>query len=378
MTVKYLSICGGGFPQTIINYGIFKYLSLKKIINYDNIEIINATSAGTLTSLLFLLNINWDILDNFVFNRPWHDIFKLSKNDIINLYTKKGLYDIEIFIKIIEPLLTYKNFTKESTLLDLYNTTNIKFNIFATKVNSLETIIFNHETFPDYKIIDCLYMSSCIPGIFSPYYDVSSNNTFIDGSLLINSPYLDILKHSKLDNNELLVIDNSIEEFNYNNLYLENNMNNYCIIYNYDVSCCYNIINDCSNYEFLDFDMSLSKTDNNDIIPIKKDITFFNFFIILIKLIIQKFNKLKFNIFYIDTNKNLKKNKNIEFLYINTYHKQNRFDYYDWKNVLEDKYFRYKLAIYGMNLCYSIVNHKKFNNNLKNKFKNNDSYILIE
>ena len=138
MTIKYLSVCGGGFPQILVTYGIFKYLSVKKIINYDNIEIINATSAGTLTSLMFLLKIDWNILDNFVFNRPWYDIFKISKNDIINLYSKKGLYDVDIFIKLMEPLLTYKNLTKDSTLLDLYNVTKIKFNIFTTKVNSME------------------------------------------------------------------------------------------------------------------------------------------------------------------------------------------------------------------------------------------------
>lgn len=382
MTIKYLSVCGGGFPQILVTYGIFKYLSVKKIINYDNIEIINATSAGTLTSLMFLLKIDWNILDNFVFNRPWYDIFKISKNDIINLYSKKGLYDVDIFIKLMEPLLTYKNLTKDSTLLDLYNVTKIKFNIFTTKVNSMETVIFNHIDFPHYKIVDCLYMSSCIPGIFSPYYDISSNYTFVDGSLLVNSPYLYILKQFKLENEELLIIDNSSEEFDNINSYLENNMINYNIICNYDVSCCYNIINDCSNYQFLDFDISLNKSNktnkSNDLFELKKDITFFNFFIILIKLIIQKFNKFKFNIFYIDVNNVLKKNKNINFLYINTYHKQNRFDYNEWKNVLTDKNYRYKLTIFGINLCYSIVNYKKFNCNLKNKFKKNDSYLLIE
>jgi len=74
----------------------------------------------------------------------------------------------------------------------------------------------------------------------------------------------------------------------------------------------------------------------------------------------------------------LKKNKNVEFLYINTYHKQNRFDYNEWFNVLNSKLFRYQLSIYGMNLCYTVENCHKFINNLKYKFKKNDSYILIE
>ena len=157
----------------------------------------------------------------------------------------------------MEPLLTYKNLTKDSTLLDLYNVTKIKFNIFTTKVNSMETVIFNHIDFPHYKIVDCLYMSSCIPGIFSPYYDISSNYTFVDGSLLVNV-LIYILKQFKLENEELLC-DNSSEEFDNINSYLENNMINYNMIYEYDVSCCYNIINDCSNYQFLDFDISLNK-----------------------------------------------------------------------------------------------------------------------
>ena len=390
MTIKYLSIAGGGFPQVFVTYGILKYLSKKKQINYKDIKVINATSAGALNGLLFLLNIDYEILDNFVFNRPWNDVFNISKSDIINLYYKKGLGDIEIFLKTLEPLLKYVNLSHESTLLELYNITNITFNIYTTKVNTLETVVFNHIDFPNYKIVDCIYMSCCIPGVFTPYYDISSNFTFIDGSLLVNSPFLDIFKNNKLNNYELLVLDNAIDENEIQiiDLYCRNNKKNFDIISNYDISYCYNIINDCDNYKFLNFDFSINDISNNtndisnntndNLFELKKDVSFFNFFIYLIKLIIYKFNKFKYNIPYVDINKNLKKNKNIEFLYINTYHKQNRFDYTEWKNVINSKLYRYKLSIYGMNLCYTVENYHKFINNLKYKFKKNDSYSLIE
>ena len=54
MTIKYLSIAGGGFPQVLTCYGILKYLSKKKCINYEHIKIINATCAGALISLIYL------------------------------------------------------------------------------------------------------------------------------------------------------------------------------------------------------------------------------------------------------------------------------------------------------------------------------------
>ena len=372
MTIKYLSISGGGFPQVFITYGILKYLSTKKIINYKDIEVINATSAGALIGLLLLLNIDNEILDNFVFNRPWDDVFNISNSDILNLYYKKGLQDIDLFLKTLEPLLEYKNLSSESSLLDLYKVTNITFNIYTTKVNTLETVVFNHYIFPNYKIIDCIYMSSCIPGIFVPYYDISSNYTFIDGSLLVNSPYIDILKNFKLNNNELLILDNAKDEMENCNLYCENNQNHFDIISKYDISCCYNMITGCDNYKFLDFDFSINDISNNtndNLFELKKDVNLFNFFIYLIRAIMYKFNKFKYNILYSDVNKNLKQNKHIEFLYINTYHKQNRFDYTEWKSVLNDKLFRYKLSIYGMNLCYTVENYHKFINNLAYKFK---------
>tara|TARA_Y100000768_G_scaffold340874_1_gene285016 strand:+ start:819 stop:1973 length:1155 start_codon:yes stop_codon:yes gene_type:complete len=384
MTIKYLSIPGGGFPQVFMNYGILKYLSKKKCINYEDIKVINATSAGALTGLIYLLNIDWKITDNFVFNRPWGDVFNINKSDILNLYYKKGLRDIDLYITSFEPLMRYVNLSTESTLLDLYNITNITFNIYTTKVNTLETVVFNHIDFPDYKIVDCIYMSCCIPGVFTPYYDISSNYTFIDGSLLVNSPFLDIFKNYKINDYELLVLDNTIDETQNAGMYCKNNKTHFDIILNYDMSYCYEIINDCTNYNFLDYDFSINDISNNtndtndNSFELKKDVSFLNFFIYLIKLIIYKFNKFKYNIFYIDVNKNLKKNKNVEFLYINTYHKQNRFDYNEWINVLNNKLFRYQLSIYGINLCYTVENRHKFINNLKYKFKKNDSYILIE
>ena len=164
MTIKHLILAGGG-PIGFVEYGALKYLASTNIINYNNIESIYAVSIGAFIGFIYILNLDWLWVDDFLIKRPWNKLVSFSYT---NLLYEKGIVTRAVVINALEPLFLTKNIPLTITLLEFYNLTKIEFNIYACNFTSLQQKKFNHITTPNIMLVDALYVSLAIPLIFAP------------------------------------------------------------------------------------------------------------------------------------------------------------------------------------------------------------------
>ena len=80
MTIKHLVLSGGGIVG-FVEYGILKELTQKKIIKYENVETIYCTSVGSIVALIYLLNLDSNIVDNYLIKRPWKKLINFKEFD---------------------------------------------------------------------------------------------------------------------------------------------------------------------------------------------------------------------------------------------------------------------------------------------------------
>ena len=81
MTIKHLIISGGGTIG-------FRFLSALQTLNNENywnineIESIYGTSIGSMIGAMICLKYDWETLNNYLINRPWHDSIKITPKQL--------------------------------------------------------------------------------------------------------------------------------------------------------------------------------------------------------------------------------------------------------------------------------------------------------
>lgn len=185
MTIKHLVISGGG-PLGLRYLGALEKLEKEGFWHFDNIESIYATSVGTIIAVFICLKYDWDTLNTYIIDRPWHDAFKVNVKQIFDSYYNKGLFDKKLAEIILKPLLEAKDLSLNITLKDFYEFTNIDLHIFTFELHQYKTIELTHNSFPDLSLLKALTMSSSLPGIFMP--TIIDNGCYIDGGVMCNYP----------------------------------------------------------------------------------------------------------------------------------------------------------------------------------------------
>jgi predicted patatin/cPLA2 family phospholipase len=202
MTIKHLIISGGG-PLGIRFLGALETLNLKKYWNIEEIESIYGTSIGSVLGAMICLKYDWETLDNYIINRPWHDSIKVTPKQLFESYYNKGLFNKLVLEIIFKPLLEAKELNLSITLKELFNYSQIDLHIFTFEVNSFESIELSHSTHPNILLLDALFMSSALPGLFIP--TIKDNSCYIDGGIMCNFPINECLRDHP-DENECLGI----------------------------------------------------------------------------------------------------------------------------------------------------------------------------
>lgn len=203
--IKHLVIAGGG-TLTLRSLGSLQYLLEQKMIEYDNIKSIYGTSAGAIIGVCICLKMEIHLLVNYFVNRPWEDLYEITPSHIYNLYSKKGIFDKDSIIKLMEPLFEYNNIPLDITLEEFYKINNIDLHIFSIELNDLNVVDISHETFPQLSLIDALCMTSCLPIAFEPF--MVNDIYYVDPGFVVNYPLsyclynLANLKGSELNDND--------------------------------------------------------------------------------------------------------------------------------------------------------------------------------
>ena len=365
MNIKHIVLSGGG-PIVYVQYGVIKQLIKNKIILVDNIESIYSVSAGCISALLTVLNFNTNITDKYLIERPWDKIFnEISNYEYINLFYNKGIYDINIIKKVIDPLLIAKNFSPDITLKQFYNATNIELHMFATNITTASKVDLNYMDYPDYKLVDCIYMSCCAPILLKPYF--INDNCFIDGCMLTTVPYYNCLNDKKCKYNEIIILScypnddtNYIKNMKY---FIDNNIKKNpeedIIEYINEtyINLKYNDIskNNLNNLNNLNNDISENNVNNN----ITQNTNIIMFFLYMLKNLVNKILSLD----NIIENRLYNLDPLIDKQFINcAYVSSANINVFDWVKTISNKIERKSLIIYGEIICEQYLNKYNINN----------------
>ena len=207
--IKHLVLSGGG-PIGFVEYGALKYLTQKKFIEHKNIESIYAISIGGVIGLIYILNYDWEWMDDFLIKRPWNKLTNFSYSSYINILYEKGLVNKNVVISAFEPLFLAKNIPLNITLLEFYNLTKIEFNIFACCLDELNQKKFNYITTPNIELIDALYISLAIPIMFVPLY--INNSFYLDGGILVGCPINQCIAEKQCEHDDIFCFMNNKSE----------------------------------------------------------------------------------------------------------------------------------------------------------------------
>jgi predicted acylesterase/phospholipase RssA len=192
-----LSACG---PNIVTMLGALHELHDQNYWNIKNIESFYGASGGAIIAVFALLSDDFDMLKDYIIKRPWNTVWPIEPDSLFNIYNKMGLFDIEDFYKAFEPFFNAKNIDKNITLKEFHELTKKTIYFYIAELNNFEVFYANHLTHPNMKLVEAMYKTSCVPGIFTPIFE--DDKCYLDGGLLNYFPSCDAIKDN--ENNTIL------------------------------------------------------------------------------------------------------------------------------------------------------------------------------
>jgi predicted acylesterase/phospholipase RssA len=181
--IQHIVIAGGG-TTGLSYYGILKETHNQGLWKFEDIKSIYGTSVGAILAVILCLNYDWPTIDNYLINRPWHNVYKFNMYSIIESYHKRGIFDIKVIEETFSPLFKGKDISLDITLKEFYELTNIEIHVFAVEIVTNQLIDFSYKTHPDWKVIEVVYSSASLPIMFSPYF--KEDGCYCDGGIIEN------------------------------------------------------------------------------------------------------------------------------------------------------------------------------------------------
>ena len=190
---KHLILSGGGINgiQTLKAVHTIEQKINGTMFDKCQLESISATSIGSFIGLGILLNYSAEEYLNNAIPRVSNYFDLFDKMNISNIFHSFGLTNNDIFTTLIDKnivpfkLPIYEN--KSISFKELFDITNIQFDIYVTNLSFSKIEIWNHITQPDMPISFAIKVTTCLPFIFEPVY--FNDNIYVDGSVIDNFPY---------------------------------------------------------------------------------------------------------------------------------------------------------------------------------------------
>ena len=208
MPIKHLVFSGGG-PTMIQTLGSVQHLEEKGFLKREEIETIYGTSAGTLVGTLLCLNFDWVTINDYIIKRPWQDVFKIQVQNILDAYTKKGVFDITVVEKWLKPLFEAKDLSLSITLKEFFEYSKIELHFFTFDVNEFHLHDVSYLTHPDLLLSQALLMTCSIPFLITPF--LSNGKCYVDGGVVCNYPLKYCLESGGKNIREILGFKNNYQ-----------------------------------------------------------------------------------------------------------------------------------------------------------------------
>lgn len=210
MTIKNIVLSGGAY-KGFYTIGALKYLSNIQFFNINDIENIYGVSVGSLIGLILCLKLDWGDMIEHAINRPWQNLFQFGAEDILDVFVKKGLMKKSFIYNIFDNFFKNAGLSKTITMKELYDYSNINLHIYTTNISTFKLVEITHQSHPDIKVLDAVYMSCSMPFIFQPEFIEGA--CYVDGGVINPYPLNICLKyHSNKD--EILafkIVDDVLE-----------------------------------------------------------------------------------------------------------------------------------------------------------------------
>ena len=208
MTIKHLVISGGG-PIMVQILAAIQELENNKYLNMNEIESIYGTSAGAILAVMFSLNFDWQTLNDYIIKRPWQDVFSIKVQNILDSYTKKGIFDSKTVEKCFKPLFDAKDISLDIALEDFYKLTNKEIHLFSFEINEYKLFDISYKTHPTLKLLTAVQMTCALPVLMTPVF--LDDKCFMDGGVACNYP-LNFCIESGKNPDEILGFKNKYSE----------------------------------------------------------------------------------------------------------------------------------------------------------------------
>ena len=243
MTFKHF-VFSGGYHIFMCILGSLQQLEEEKRINLCDIETIWCVSSGSFIAISISLlkgyrmrfiddeltseDFNWDVLKNYLLDRPWNYLFNVPTFNIYDLCSKNGVYDENISLHMLEPLLKLLDLSIDITLKEFFEYTNVECHFFSFDIYHFQYIDISYKTFPDMLLRNVMYVTSSIPFLSKPH--IEYGKCLIDGGALINYPIHYCLRQIENPEEILGYNTNLLTVADIKNPNFEN-MNMFCYIY---------------------------------------------------------------------------------------------------------------------------------------------------
>jgi predicted acylesterase/phospholipase RssA len=200
--IEHLVFSGSG-PNGLIQLGILTEYEKQGLLQYDKIDKIYGASAGALIGLLCVFSIPISETVEYLVKRPWA---KFTKIDFFDLNEKGGIIECEKVKELMQPLLMAYDVPLNVTFEDVKKHSNIDLHVFATNMESLDSIDFNVHTHPKMSVMTAIMHSCSVPPIFT--VGMYEGIAYADGGMSDNFPLAALLQHpSKPDPSTVLCIN---------------------------------------------------------------------------------------------------------------------------------------------------------------------------
>jgi predicted patatin/cPLA2 family phospholipase len=147
-------------------------------------------------------------------------VFQIKVQNILDAYSKKGLFDVKTIEKCFKPLFDAKDISININMLDFYKLTNIEIHFFSFEINEYVVTDISYLTHPDLELMTAIQMTCGLPVLVTPV--CIDNKCFIDGGMASNYPLKNCIDSGK-NENEILGFKNKYNENN-NNINEESNL----------------------------------------------------------------------------------------------------------------------------------------------------------
>lgn len=224
--IKHLVIAGGGVSG-LISFGVLRNTHDQGIWNISNIESIYGTSIGALLAVTLALKYDLQEIEDYLIQRPWHNVFKYDIYSIFGAFEKCGIFNISVIEEMFRPLFNGMDISMNITMSEFYELTHIDIHTYCTDINDFLTVDISHKTHPDWRVIDAVYASTCLPIFFTPFS--KDGRFYVDGGVFLNYP-LEPCIQNVADTDEILGIRKKYIRSENDNIRQTSNLMDYMLI----------------------------------------------------------------------------------------------------------------------------------------------------